>query len=168
MCGVRRLSYLIRLRGRALNMRQSRQVIALKGKAFDREVVQNLDLAGLVLYDHKWYTRFVWWLAKKVGVKLRMFRVEGGYESVVIDSGCLLERIKLSEHEIRKLCGKKAKYLLVGHDVARELWGEVGARSYLSVPMEAKFMVDGRFVVAGFEVVTIPWMDGWVLVPELG
>lgn len=77
----------------------------------------------------------------------------------------LLERMHLSESDMRRLYEERARYVFVGPDVERELLhldrmlslGDFDVR--LGGPRGIK-------TISGVEVVFVPWMQGALLVPE--
>lgn len=79
----------------------------------------------------------------------------------------VVERLHLSAGDHELLWGRRARYVLVGPDVANELHRVIRARatSLGSVPL-GHSDERGKLTVLGIEVVYVPWMDGILLAPE--
>lgn len=78
----------------------------------------------------------------------------------------VVERLHLSAGDHELLWGRRARYVLVGPDVAHELHGAIRARATSLGSVELCRWDDGKLTALGVEVVYVPWMDGVLLAPE--
>lgn len=143
------------------------RVIALKTERTPLEYSEFFEPKGLALANGNWFVRFLWWLIGKFEHRFAHRIRKESYRTVAIDSDSIIEAVRLNSNDIRRIWDLEAKFLLVGRDMAHQLFGEIESRHNFAFPIEGRFGFNGQTKFLGLTVVVIPWMDGFCLAPSL-
>ena len=110
--------------------------------------------------------RILFWILRKIGCYAQVQEIS--LESVRFDKKDFVERLHEMRRGILNLYREEGKYLLIGGEACHELTGYL-ASSKFSFSCQANFYKDnGRMEVVGLNIVVIPWMEGMLVVPDLG
>lgn len=88
-------------------------------------------------------------------------------KTVEIDSESILQKVKLSQNELRQIFYGEVKHIACGSEEFHRLTGEV-VKQYAQFHMPPVTFFQGRDVkYLGMSIVCVPWMKGLVLLPSL-
>jgi hypothetical protein len=140
---------------------------------------REVPLDQLAFFEHplrgKWHRIQRWCF--KILRYLGAYRKEFGVERYEVDCKSLLDGIM--EHpgrELRRLIEyREFKYILVGYHQARDIIRGLNHDYYHEIPSlhdtTTRVHLNGleyHRVLAGMQLIVVPWFDGILLLPELG
>ena len=143
------------------------RVVALKTRKQVTTTYRKTRQLVLVNDTTPWYVRLLWRLLLKFNPTFRVPEAVETFHTAVIDDLDLLDRLRLSHDEVRRITHNKAKHVLIGQSLARELLDDLVARHELSCPVSWPIGGPDGMRWYGLTVHVVPWMDGFVIVPDL-
>jgi hypothetical protein len=113
-----------------------------------------------------WLQRWAFWLLDKLSARACDESIT--YSTVHVDGNDIIQAVMRNRADIERLYNKRAKYLVIGAEDLARLLNEPSIRQM----MRFRFPVqiggfDGRCGILGLEVVVVPWLSGFFVMPDL-
>lgn len=112
------------------------------------------------------------WLQRLIFQVLRWLRANSlqtsvSYETVEIDTSNILNALMENQRDVEMLYNRRARYVVMGpRDLAR-LCDQPEIRELMRFNFTSLIGINSRRTVLGLEVVVVPWVEGFFVLPDL-
>lgn len=112
------------------------------------------------------------WLQKLLFKVLRWLKADSydttvEYTTVEIDQTSIIDALMRNRIDLERLYNKRARYVVMGPDDFRRFCTAPEINNMMMVNFTAPVGMNGKRTILGLEVVIVPWIDGFFVLPDL-
>lgn len=112
-----------------------------------------------------WLQRWLFKLLAKLGANSLEKSVT--YKTVEIDTTRILEALFENQRNVMELYNKRARYVVIGRKDFTRFCSDPEYRDPLYFNFSAPIGINNQRTILGLEVVVVPWIDGFFVLPDL-
>lgn len=134
----------------------------------DRQLVTALDPKRFEFNPKgrlPWLQRWLFKLLGKLGANSLNESVT--YTKVEIDTSRILDALLENQRDVMMLYNKSARYVVMGPKDFARFCGDPEYRDPLYFNFSAPIGMNGKRSILGLEVVIVPWIEGFFVLPDL-